>query len=770
MPLTDAQIQFLTRFLGVSPLDAQDSPDEITSSADHSNADALRKDLKAIEMDLTVEISRLDGQIAQNRDRFARIGANHLASLEKVETALVQAGSRSMEPVQRLYKQVNYLHAEYMKLVARGVPSATTYRDQIDEQSKPIRVAETEGKALLARLDAALIKVLAAGEVAWQAYQAKQEKARTEWEAESATLETGLNRLDDLGSGYAADLQSIFYFNVKTAEKDYNAALSEVRSLAQKCKVAQKNHDEAIGEIREARQQQFNEIKKAMPPQTKLDALQRKLGEMTGTLDVKKLFTEPMEQAEKILKTANNPKAFVAALAIAKEAEVLFNDYTRSEKEVEQMSWDRAAIKRVLDYYKTDRPKDYKALQSRFDSLEKGWSKMKPSVAAKTYADLNKDVGADTQSTWVWENFAGRCNKDRQWRDQFKLRASEVKENLDKLDTRIKKSQTEGKAEGYQGQALAEYRGLVAAGDGELSEFAVATALSKRLSALGDKVKLYLAVPIADLIKPANELKGAAAQLVGDQAKGMERRDAYLKRYEFLKILHQEAIDAHKALADQSYSEDDKREFEDIHTMINKAAEIAKAKKDESDLQDVEAAIAISERCKIRLATLGKGGENVDRGKLALVQQDWTNGLAIFRGELDALVKAVKDLTDLEPRPVAGDDEKPAQGGADKKPAELSFYGADTGVRVAADVVLAYFDKFNFSKEVVALTLDGDENRGERKHARETTLSKIRDAMGYLLGNPANRLFMKNYFGENSVGRAFYRSMRRIELEVLRGV
>lgn len=736
-------------------------PKSKSAVEDHSDADALRKRLKAAEMKLTAEVSRLNGVIAQNRDRFERIGADHLDKLDEVKTDLDQAGSHALEPVSRLDGQVNYLHAEYMRRAAKDLPSAITYRDQIGEQSTPIQEATTKGEALLTQVGTALTQVLAGAEQAWQTYQAEQKQAQAEWKTQSATLKAALDRLEDQGSDISTDLLSELAGNAKAAEKDYVVALTEVRALADRCERARESHEFAIEETRKIRLQQFDAIKEGMTLPSWVDELQDKLGELTGTLDVRKLFTRPLEQAEKILKNANNPKAFRAALALANEAKAVFDDYSRSETEIEQMSWDRAAIKRVLDFYKSDRPKDHKAMQVRFDALEKGWTKMKPSEAAKGYATLNKEAGADSQSSWVWDNFTGRCNIEQKWRDAFKLKAGEIKDNLDKLDTRIRKSQAEDGAEGYQGQAQAEYRGLVASGDIEVADYAVAEALSKRLADLGGKVKAYLAVPTSDLTKDAAQLSGVAAQLVLDQAGGMQRRKAYLDRYDYLKAVHQEAIEAHKALADQSYSESDAREYEDIRTLINKAAKIATATKDESDLQDVEAAISMSESSKVRLLALGRAGESVDRGKLALIQRDWANGLATFRGDLDGLVKAVKGLTDKEPQP-----KKPDDGGEPT----VSYYGADAGVLAAADVVFDYFAKFDFTNESRDLALDGDENRETRKRARETALAKVRDAMGFLMGNPASRLLMTNQFGETAVGRGFYRSMRRIELEVLRGV
>jgi DnaJ-domain-containing protein 1 len=336
------------------------------------------------------------------------------------------------------------------------------------------------------------------------------------------------------------------------------------------------------------------------------------------------------------------------------------------------------------------------------------------------------------------------------WKSGFVYTADEIESLLKEIDGIIRKADPEGGKEGYQGSARAELRGLRASAEIEMAQDNTA-AMTKRINDLKLKVEGFRKVAASAFAAAPDTLTGVAKELVGDQAEGAKARKAYLEEREQLKALYGKLIREHEKFGDRKMSDEDSREYEDIRKLINAAADIANAKKDESDLQDIASAMAMVNRSFDRLEVLMQGGPQVDRGKLGALQSDWTKGVAAFEAKGRELIKAVGVL-------------------ADEEPEESGYRKAADEVQKLVDEALRYFRKFDFTKETEVLK-DGDPSKAlARKRARETALAKVRDAMGYLNTSPVMKKLVGNPFGVSAVGTALFRHMRRIELEVMRGV
>ncbi|MEP3330504.1 hypothetical protein [Sedimentitalea sp.] len=721
-----------------------------------TEADTHSRTLRAAELEFDFRVANIRSRFGRIKADFASVPDGPHAVLSNFDPKAEALKDRVMQPLRDLEEELGRLDSAHAKSAkAEKVEEAKGIRDDISALGDRIAKAISRGEGELLSFDSALGTVEEMGAAALDVYRKAQEEAKAEWSKLNPKVAATLGRLVDCGSAPAAALMPDYKNAVTRSGTDYVVALAELKQVKGNSDAAERDHKAAMDKEKEAKTAELKALRDKMKMPSNWDKMKGVISEALGGQDVRKMFAEPMDMAEKLLKQADSAAAMAAALEMAAEAAATFADYAASKQEIEDMSFNRSEIIRVLDFYKADRPKDHKEMQGQLDELEKGWSKMKPSVAAKGYADLYDVVGVKPSRSW--KNFRGRCEIETNWKSDFKRRADQVEDDLKKLDASIKAAQGEDGKEGYQGQARATLRSLLASTEGEISDERIMPALEKRLRDLQVLVAGYTKVPTKELRPGANTTSAEAAALVSDQATGQAERKRYLDRFEHLRKIHTEAVEGHKAFAKEKYSEDEKQEYDEIKKLINRAASTAKGKKAESDFQGLESAIVMVERAKDRLFKLGKAGTSIDRGKLELIQTDWETAHANFILELNALVAAVSKETNAEPRPDdAGENVK-------------TYRGADAVVAAAAGIARDYMKNIDFKAEARDLVLEGSDNAKARKRARESAIAKVRDVAGFLVGNPATRLMMKNLFNQ-PVGHSLNRTLRRIELEVLRGV
>ena len=716
-----------------------------------SEAEKYRKRLERLELELTLELSRLESRIGAAKSDFERVATDHIATILKIERAAEQATARVLDPIRRLREHLNHLDEQHRKAAAKSLPSAVDWADQIAQQDAEIAKAEREGRAVLGKLTATLESTVSEGQAALAAHRKAQDAARAKLDKLAPATLDKLNDLFDTGFSIAGDLLQNHAGIL--AMDDPVAALAEMENLEKIAVQAVTRHAESIAMERELRREQFDAVKAGVKPPSWFEGLLKTARDKVGAEQaVENAFWEPLKLAEDLFEKATSADAMKAAIALAQQSAEMFRDYSASEAELKRMSELRPQISAVLNTYQEDRPKDFKSVKSKFDKLEKGWPKMKPSEAAAAYVALAEEIGVEPRH--AWDNFRGRCEVERKWREDFRRSADEIKVDFRTLDANYRSALGADGREGYQGEHKATLRALEASAEVEAGSEAELKALTARLREIQTKVKAYLKVTSFDLRLDAQYLKGVSAELATDQAEGMKTRNAFLARRKEVAAAYRAAVAEYDKLKDEKYSEDEKREYKDVKAMLDKAEKMLTDKPEVSDFQELESAFAIAERCKKRLLDLGKAGSATDRGKLGRIQIDFDRGREIFRTDVAALVTAVKTLTDAEPAEVAE--------------GETSYLGTHARVEVAADIAMKHFARIDLSAEAQILAPESAQSPEKRKRARESALLKVRDAMAFLLGNPATRLMMQNKFSV-PVGRAFYTALRRIELEVLRG-
>jgi hypothetical protein len=714
--------------------------DPVPGKKDYSIALALLGKLANARQRITAESERLTKIVGAQQTNMQMAGPPHIGSFEDVAQEIATTSQRALETIGRLEGTIKDQHKEYLRLLPKGGAMSIEYRDQIASHSDPVDKVDSETTAALQQQEQTLMKVVGDAAGAIKIYKEKVAKAREAYDKRAAEVGRKIDRLDDLGFREVGTLHAALKKSRQDAPDDYDGERQKLNALEQQCIEAERSHNQHIEQARTTRQERLAEIKKQMV----LPSWWQKLGD---TIEVKKLFTSKLEQAEYLLGSATNEKAMSMALTLAYEAKQLFDDFKAAETQVNEITFHQNEITRTLEFYQTNRPRDYAALKKRYDALEKGWSKMKPSELAKAYASFEKEV---TGTGLSWSHYKGRCELERTWKEDYKRIASEVQDLIVQLDKKMRQAKPKEWAEGYQGEAKAELRGLNDSASTEMTEESM-KALMTRIRDLRTTIQSYLKVSHISFDTPDEMLKEPDKTLILDQRSGTESRKAYLKERDVLRKAYNLMIAEHERLGKTKLSDTDLREHDEIRKLISKAAEIANAKPEESDLQDVATASVLVKRCNERMELLKSGGPQIDRGKLGALNDDWLKGLAAFEAKGKELIDEVTKLTK---------DEAP----------ESTLVNSGKLVRELVDRAMTFLNTIDFVDETAKLSDGAPDKVLERKRARETALTKVGLVMDFMNTSPIMEKLVNNPFKVAGVNTTFFRYVRRIELEVLRGV
>jgi hypothetical protein len=274
--------------------------------------------------------------------------------------------------------------------------------------------------------------------------------------------------------------------------------------------------------------------------------------------------------------------------------------------------------------------------------------------------------------------------------------------------------------------------------------------LRGRLDRLRNTLETWAALSKDEFGKPEDARSGEVKALLADQSEGNEARKAYKKQREKMREAYNALTERHAKAAELQTVKADSTEHDSIRKLIDAAASTANANEKDSDLSDLESALSLIRRADERLDLLEQGGPTVARDKLGQIHTDYQAGLRAFRDRCGQIVSKARAYV--------------------QEPENVAYAPALAMIETLIEDTAGVFEKTDLSDEAVRLSGSDPAQQQDRKRAREQVLQKVRAAMATLTQSTAVELMVRNPFGIAAVATAFHRNLRRIELEVLRGV
>ncbi len=469
-----------------------------------------------------------------------------------------------------------------------------------------------------------------------------------------------------------------------------------------------------------------------------LGNLESMMSTLADVVDAKVIqaFRDRIAIAREMGNTGRNLHALDAAIercaAIAKDAQDLLDTEPEGLIDIETK---RAAIAKKLEKdakAKKLRPKDHAAMKAEADALANAWFKMPMSRALAAYTELESKVVSGAG----WTSFNGRAETQRVWAEVTmtqKLKAA--KTAVDALDTVARADPGTGSRK-YEGALRKAVDALPAKIEAEQSQESM-SAIAEEADRIAREARKWAGLTASDFTSGS----ALALGFHQDQAAGIAAREETETAIREFETAYEQLMQTYNACSGEAAVKADKAEYKAIKVQLNGARTTA------TKTKDPVTAMALLERAKDRLTELRNGGPEIRRGKLGEIHTAWLSAVSAFEEKCDALIEAVAQET-----------------------ADTDYAGAEANLRDALAPAREFLGTISFAEEAVELAGSDKSKKADRKRARESVLTKIRQANAALTGNTAVKMAVANPFKIAAVATQIHKTLREIEFEVLRGV